>query len=261
MNNKLAVITGASSGIGKSYAYKFASLGYDLLLTARRELLLKNICSDLETKFKINAQYIIAELSNDDQLARIVYQVKNSDNLEVLINNAGYGLPDNFSDTPIEDNINMIKVHDLATMRLTHAAIPIMIKRKQGTIINVSSVASFVISPKNAMYCATKAFLTTFTESLYLELKKYNIKVLALCPGFTHTDFHEKIGYDKNDPVFKTFMSSDDVVDISLKYLNKGKVICLPGLKYKFARLAVGFIPRSLFYKFVSLYSNRKKAK
>jgi uncharacterized protein len=259
MNNKLAVITGASSGIGKSYAYKFASMGYDLLLTARRESLLKNICNDLESKYKINAQFIVAELSNDDQVARIEYQIKNSDNLEVLINNAGYGLPDNFSDTSIEDNINMVKVHDLATMRLTQAAIPFMVKRRGGAIINVSSVASFLISPKNAMYCASKAFLTTFSESLYLELKKYNIKVQVLCPGFTHTDFHEKIGYDKNDPVFKTFMSSDDVVNTSLKYLKKGKVICLPGLKYKFAKFAVSLLPRQLFYIFVLAYSNRKK--
>ncbi len=258
MNRKLAVITGASSGIGKSFAYKFAELGYDLLLIARREELLKMVCDDLKTKYAVNAEYLLAELSNDSDVSKIVYQIQNSENLDVLINNAGYGLHENFSNTAIDHNVDMVKVHDLATLRLTHAAVQIMKKNRQGSVINVSSVASFLISPGNAMYCATKAFITSFSESLSMELKKDNIKVLALCPGFTHTDFHEKIGYDKNDPVFKTFMTSTKVVEIALKDMNKGKVISIPGFKYKFARSAAALIPRKLFYWFVLKYSARK---
>jgi short-subunit dehydrogenase len=109
------------------------------------------------------------------------------------------------------------------------------------------------------MYCATKAFLISFTESLHLKLKKYNIKLQALCPGFTHTDFHERIGYDKNDPIFKSFMTSEDVVKTSLKYLDKGKVICIPGFNYRLGKLIVSLLPREIFYKSVLFYSKFNK--
>ena len=134
---------------------------------------------------------------------------------------------------------------------------PLLKDKVNPAIINVSSIASFLISPSNEMYCASKAFLTSFSESLSLSLKRHNIKVQVLCPGFTLTDFHAKLGYDANDPIFKKFMSSDKVVDISLKYLKKDKVICIPGVLYKFVRIVINFIPRRIFYKFVLFYSQR----
>lgn len=255
MPNKLALITGASSGIGKSFAYKLATLGYDLLLTGRREDLLQNICKDIHTKYFINVDYMIVELSNDEDLTKLIARIHSLKNLEILINNAGFGLSQSFFDGSLEKSIEMIKVHNIAIIKLIYESIPILKDKTNPAIINVSSIASYLISPKSEMYCATKAFITSFSESLHLSLKKYNIKVQALCPGFTYTDFHERIGYDKNDPIFKKFMSSDKVVDISLKYLKKDKVICIPGLEYKLVRLIVNIIPRSIFYKLVLLFS------
>jgi len=256
MKNKTAIITGASSGIGKSFAYKLAEKGYDLLLIGRREELLKNICLDIEFKFQIKAQYLIIELANKKAMKVLVERILSSE-VDILVNNAGFGLRNDFLKT--EESIDMIKVHNEATVELTFSAIKSMIERKSGAIINVSSIAGFLISPNDSMYCATKAFLISFTESLHLKLKDYNIKLQALCPGFTHTDFHEKIGYDKNNPVFKSFMSSDKVVEISLKYLDKGKVICVPGFKYKLGKLIVSLLPRGIFYKSVLFYSKFNK--
>ena len=256
MQNKLAVITGASSGIGKSYAYKFAEMGYDLLLIARREGLLKNICAEIKSKYNTNCEYLLAELSNEENRNNLYERIKRSD-VDVLINNAGFGMIDDFID--MKESLNMIKVHNEALVEFTHAALVSMMKKQEGVIINVASIAGFLASPKNAMYCATKAFVITFTESLHIRLCDQNIKFQALCPGFTLSDFHEKIGYDKSNPRFKTFMTSDDVVKISLKDLEKGKVICIPGFKYKLAKIIIGFLPRSFFYKLVIFYSKRKK--
>lgn len=256
MSEKLAVITGASSGIGKTYAYKYASMKYNLLLIARREELLTSICKDISGKFNVKADYMILELASDDERKKL-YSLISSLNIDVLINNAGFGLPDDFEN--IDESIKMLKVHDEAAIGLTYAALKSMIKNNSGAIINVASIAGFLISPKNALYCASKAFLISFSESLHIRLKKYNIKVQALCPGFTHTDFHEKIGYAKDDPVFKKFMTSDEVVDISLKYLAKDKVICIPGFKYKFAKFISHALPRNLFYNFVAKYSEKIK--
>lgn len=257
MNRNLALITGASSGIGKSFAYKFASLGYDLLLVGRRENLLREICNDIFIKYSVNAEYMILELSNDEDVNRLISNMERMNNLEVLINNAGFGLEDDFIASPLNKNIEMIKVHDILPVKLIYSAIPLLKDKHNPVIINVSSIASFLISPSNEMYCASKAFLTSFSESLSLSLKKHNIKVQVLCPGFTLTDFHAKLGYDVNNPSFKRFMSSDKVVEISLKYLKKDKVICIPGLIYKLVKVFVNLIPRGIFYKLVLFYSKK----
>jgi len=257
MNRNLALITGASSGIGKSFAYKFASLGYDLLLIGRREYLLKEICNDISKKYSVNAEYMILELSNDNDVNRLLSRMEQMNNLEILINNAGFGLDNDFINSTLDKNIEMIKVHDILPVKLIYSAIPLLKDKVNPAIINVSSIASFLISPGNEMYCASKAFLTSFSESLSLSLKKHNIKVQVLCPGFTLTDFHAKLGYDANDPILKKFMSSDKVVEISLKYLKKGRVICIPGLLYKLVKIFINLIPREIFYKLVLFYSKR----
>ena len=260
MANKLAIITGASSGIGKSFAYQLAEKGYDLLLMGRREELLKSICLDIESKFQKNVEYLVIELADKNTRRVLVERILNSE-VDILVNNAGFGLKNDFLE--IEGSIDMINVHNEATVELTFSAIKSMIERKSGAIINVSSIAGFLLSPNDVMYCATKAFLISFTESLHLKLKNYNIKLQALCPGFTRTDFHERIGYDKNDPIFKSFMSPDEVVKTSLRYLDKGKVICIPGLTYKLGKLIISLMPRRLLYKSVLLYSkfNNKNRK
>jgi uncharacterized protein len=257
-NKKTALITGATSGIGAAFAQKLAAKGYDLILTGRREELLKNLSNDIKNKYGINVEYLIIELSDIAQIKELEEKIKRTDNLEFLINNAGFGTTEHFLKSNIEEQVNMITVHDIATVRLTHTAIPVMLKNKKGFIINLSSVAAWMISPESSLYCSTKLFLNSFTESLHLSLKNTGIKVQALCPGFTTTDFHKKIGIDTTKLFLKKFMTADYVAEYSLKDLEKNKVISIPGLKYKFVKI-VNFIPRKLLYRIVLSVSGKQK--
>jgi uncharacterized protein len=245
---KTALITGASSGIGAEFAKRFAAQGFDLILIGRRKNLLEALCKKLNETYKINAEFMLIELSNPDELKKVEEKIKNTENLEILVNNAGFGLAKSYLESEIDDAIKMIEVHNIASVRLIHSALPNMIKNKKGTIINVSSSASFIITPTDPLYSATKVFLNTFSESLNVSLIGTGVKVQSLCPGFTKTDFHEKLGYDKNDPFFKKFYSSEFVVECSLKDLKKNKVLSIPGFKYKLLRF-VPLLPKWLLYK------------
>jgi short-subunit dehydrogenase len=260
-----ALITGASSGIGAEFARKFASLGYDLILTGRRERLLEGLCVELEEKHRILAGYVIGDLSNDGHVKELVDLISRTRNLQLLVNNAGYTRLEFFHEDDIDAQVDMIKVHDVAAVRLTHAAIPILAKQgfrkstsassRSGAldypaIINVSSIAAFQIGARNLMYDATKGFLLNFSESLHLILRNTGIRVQALCPGFTKTDFHAKLGMHEDHPIFHEhrFMSAAKVVDASLKCLKRGKVICIPGWRNRLITFVTRFAPRRLLY-------------
>jgi short-subunit dehydrogenase len=177
------------------------------------------------------------------------------DNLEVLVNNAGFAKIGTFIETDIKIHRNMLMVHSNATMELTHAALPTMIKNKKGSIINLSSIGGFMPFPGNAIYSGTKAFVSFFTESIHLELSGTGVRVQALCPGMTITDFHEKMGLDPKE-LYKTkgmskSMSPDEVVKISLSYLEKDRPICVPGLNNRITHLMIRFLPRKILYKLI----------
>ncbi|MBT7264662.1 MAG: SDR family NAD(P)-dependent oxidoreductase [Waddliaceae bacterium] len=257
-NRPLAVITGASSGIGAEYARRYADMGYDVFLVARREELLKKLCSGLEEKHGITATYAIVELSDRSAVEKLTETISTMRNLEVIINNAGFatGVPE-FEEGDIEGWVQMLNIHDEIPMRLIAAAIPMMKKRKKGTIINVSSIAGFFVG--SVMYYSTKAFLTNFSESLALELARHNIKVQALCPGLTRTDFHKKLGWHDNDPRYKEFMSVKDVVATSLRDIKKPwKTICIPGFKNKLLVGMAYLLPRRLLYTLIR-YNKKKR--
>ena len=250
---QVAFITGASSGIGAAYARRLAVDGYDLIIHGRREQLLNKLADEITTESRergcpVTVEVITAELADPEQLAKLEKRIKETPDLAMLINNAGYNLPRSFHNSTVEENEAILRVHLTATVRLTHAALPILLKQPRGAIINVSSVAAFLVSRKNAMYCATKAFLNTFTESLHVELRKTNVRFQTLCPGFTLSDFHTKLGYATNDPRFAGFMSAEKVVEISLRDLAKGRVVSVPGLQYKLAAVLAPILPRRLLY-------------
>ncbi len=254
-NRPKALITGASSGIGAAFARRFATEGYDLLLVARRKKLLEELCSDLSKNNGIKAEYITAELSDDSDIVKVEKAIKDEPDLEVLVNNAGYGSMIPFQDDDIDSQVNMIKVHDIASMRLVHAALPGMISKRKGTIINVSSAGAFVVGgPHSMIYYASKLFLTSLSETLHVDFRKCGIKVQALCPGLTISDFHKKLGFSPDHPSFKYFkmMTSEQVVEVSLKDLKKGKVICVPGFENKLLVFFARFLPRRIFYWFVT---------
>ncbi len=259
-NEKVTFITGATSGIGAAFARRFAREGYDLIITGRREKIIRNLAGEISKKYGVKVDVIISELSNDEDVNLLVEKIKQEENIEVLINNAGFGIGKPFYEDAIENQENMAKVHILSTLKLTYAAIPNMIKKKRGIIINVSSISSFFPLPDAAIYSGTKAFLNNFSESIYLELKNKGIYVQSLCPGFTRTDFHNRMGLNKgelrNRGIIR-WMSADRVVEYSIECLKKGKIICIPGFWNKVLVLISKILPRFLYYKIVIVAKNK----
>jgi len=235
-----AFVTGASSGIGLSFAKLLAQQGFDLILLARRKARLEAIASELESQYTIRCEIIQADLSEIGDIKKTVDYLRQINDLDVVVNNAGFATHGYFADVPVEKSLGMLNVHLTATIQFTHAAIQGMLTRKRGAIINVSSIGSFVLTPGNVVYDATKSFLNTFSENLKLEMQDMDIKIQALCPGFTRTEFHE-VGdlknYDRKAIPDSMWMSPDEVALLSLKALGKSeKTIFIPGWKKRLSK-------------------------
>ena len=228
-----ALITGASAGLGLEYARQLAEVGTNLILVARRKERLEKLAAELRDKYGIKVEVLAADLSREENIEQLVQKIKQTEDLDLLINNAGFGGFGQFYADEKGQYEQMIMVHVIATVRLTRAALPGMIKRKRGAVINVSSVAAF--SPlSGSMYSSTKAFLVMFSENLQTELQGTGVKVQALCPGLTHTEFHEVAGFNKEATPKFMWMTAERVVSISLRALKGKKVIVIPGVLNKF---------------------------
>lgn len=226
-----ALITGASAGLGAEYARQLAAAGTSLVLTARRLDRLEELARELRAKHGIAVEVVQADLLDAAGIERVERLIAESPDLDLLVNNAGFGGRSGFVRGDIADHLKMVEVHVGATVRLTRAALPGMIERGRGGIINLASVAAF--SPfSGAMYSGTKAFLVMFSENLQAEVKAKRISVQALCPGMTHTEFHEVAAIDKAVVPKPLWMTAEKVVRISLRKLGRGAV-CVPGWKNK----------------------------
>lgn len=231
-----AFITGASSGIGEAFARRLAAEGFDLTLVARREARLRALAEELSAAHGIRAEALAADLSRDEDIARLVETLGARPDLTLLINNAGFGTRGDFAEVELERHLAMIRVHDVATVALSHAALPGLIARGGGAIINVSSVAAFFPSGGGAIYTATKVFLNNFSEALAAEVSGAGVRVQALCPGFTYSGFHDTAEYqefDRKTIPDKLWMPAEAVVDESLAALGGDKVIVVPGRAYQ----------------------------
>lgn len=251
IKEKTALITGATSGIGEAFARRFAKEKYNLVITGRRKDKLYALADELEHKYNIKVDPIIIELSDMNQVDLMIDKIKGR-NITVLVNNAGFGTKDLFVNEDINMQQNMVNVHVLCPMKLIHALLPEMIQNNNGTIINLSSQSAFLPIPRNATYSGTKSFLKTFSESLYLETIKNNIKIQVLCPGFVKSDFHQKMGLGKkrkNRGIFVRWMSPEKVVDISLRELKKNKLICKPGFFENLGMNLIALLPKKIYYK------------
>lgn len=242
-----ALITGASAGIGRVFADRLAARGHDLVVVGRDAGRLTALAGELGTTYGISVEIFPADLSRDDEVTRLVQRVSAGPPLAVLVNNAGFGATGRLATVPPEPQVAMVHLHTLAPMRVTQAALPAMLAWGAGAVINVSSVASFIFSAGNVNYCATKAYLTVFSEGLAAELAGTGVRVQALCPGFTHTEFHQRMGLDKRSIRGALWLSAEYVVDYSLASLDRGgPVVCVPGLRYKLLVAAIRLTPRWL---------------
>lgn len=231
-NQGFALVTGSSSGIGAAYADRLARKGYDLILVARRRERLESLSARLRNETGIAAEVLAADLSNPIDLRRVEARISSEKNLAMLVNNAGLGDIAVFAEAERDMVEQMIAVNVLALTRLTHAALPGMIERGGGTIINVASGLAFNCMKGAAVYGATKAYVAQFTQVLHEEVHDQGIRLQALVPGLTRTNLggaEESGFFDRFPPEF--VMSPQDVVDASLAGLELGELVCIPRLE------------------------------
>jgi len=245
-----ALVTGASAGIGAAFAERLAQSGYDLVIVARDRQRLEKLADKLQHGDNAQVEVLSADLTDPTEL-HIVERVISDGSLDLLVNNAGFGTYGKFADLDADREESEIRLNVIALMRLARAALPGMIARGSGFIINVSSMAGFQAGPFNATYCATKAYVNSFTESLYEELRGTGVHVQALCPGFTHTEFQQRAGIEVGRVPAMAWMEADDVVSASLAALEDGDVICVPGFTNRVVSLLTSALPRSVTRRLV----------
>lgn len=240
-----ALITGASSGIGEVFARRLAARGRNVLLVARSEDKLITLCNELGRANSIRAQYVALDLSSPDSPARLFEEAqKRGLIIDMLINNAGFGSFGDFTKAELERELNMIDLNIKSLVDLTYRFLIPMRERKQGAIINVASTAGFQAVPFMATYAATKAFVLSFSEALWEENRPHGIKVMALCPGVTETNFFEASRGQK--PPARVAQTPEDVVDTALRALARGKSHIISGWTNRAMTEAERLVPRSL---------------
>jgi uncharacterized protein len=252
--SKTAVITGATSGIGAAFAKHLAADGYNLILTGRKKETIRKLADNLAAKNNVKVDVVIAELSNDADVQRLLDAVKVKDDVEILVNNAGYsGYARHFEEVDMAEHEKMIKVHNTVPLRLIMQVLPGMRKRNSGAIINVCSIGSFLPMQSTSLYVATKAFLKIYTQSLYLELKGTGVKVQALCPGYTESNFAKELytaeQYKRMVTDHKNLgITADKLVDFSLSKLKKNKWVCIPGFMNNAMIWMATVSPSNMYY-------------
>jgi short-subunit dehydrogenase len=226
---KTTLITGASSGIGEAFARKLASQGENVLLVARSEDKLANICNELGRAGNVNAQYVALDLTEGEAVEKLFAETERRGlEVEMLVNNAGFGSMGDFTTLALERELAIIDLNIKALVALTYYFLRPMRERKRGTIINVASTAAFQGVPYMATYSATKAFVLSFSEALWDENRAHGVHIMALCPGVTETNFFEA-AQQKDKPPMRTMQTPEQVVETALKGLKRGKTHIISG--------------------------------
>lgn len=240
-----ALITGASAGLGVEFARELARRQADLVLVARSEDALEAVAAELRSEYGVAVEVLSADLSEDDGVQRVADRIGDADDpVDLLVNNAGFGLPLRFADNDIDDEVRHLRVHVEASMRLMHAALRSM-RGRGGRIINVASVAGFI---SRSTYSACKSWLIGFSRWANAEYARDRVSVTAVCPGFTHTTFHERMGLPPGQEGVPSFMWLDAraVVREGLRDAARGKAVSIPSLRYKAIVAIANLLPSSL---------------
>jgi hypothetical protein len=231
--------------------------GRDLVLVARRLDRLEESAKQLRERFGCGVSVVAADLTQSSELRKVEEQVASDEALDLLVNNAGFGTIGRFATLDPDREEEEVRLNVIALQRLTRAALPGMMARKRGGIINVSSMAGLQPGPSNATYSATKAFVNSFTEALHEELRGSGVQVQALCPGFTRTEFQEVAGVNTSDLPSFAWMSAEAVVDASIAGLGRGDVILVPGFGNRVLATVAGTAPRPLVRRILGIAGNR----
>jgi len=244
-----ALVTGATAGIGHEFARQLAARGHDLVLVARDAARLEGVAADLRTTYDVQVEVLPADLVVPGQLARVERRLADRDRpVSLLVNNAGHGLKGRFLDNPVADEVAMHDVLVTAVLRLSHAALGAMVDRGHGGIINVSSVAAFL--PRGT-YAASKAWVNSFSEWAAHEYRPRGVRVMALCPGFTKTEFHERMSVRRGDGLL--WLDVDFLVGRALDDFDRGRVLSVPGAQYKAIIALARAVPTRALQRFQSI--------
>ena len=242
---RIALVTGASAGLGVEFARQLSKRGHALVLAARRKERLEELAKELG-----NARAVAIDLSRNDAAAKLIADLEaNGETVDLLVNNAGFGLIGRFAELDAKRERQMIDLNVGTLMDLCRAVAPGMIERRSGGIINLASTAAFQPGPKMAVYFATKAFVLSLTEALHEELKPHGIKVSCLCPGPTRTEFGDVAGFGGNGLFDRVAMDAPAVVRAGLDGLDRNKAVVVPGLVNKITASSGRFVPRSVARK------------
>lgn len=245
-NRPVALVTGATAGIGAAFARRLAADGYDLVLVARDAERLGALAADLSARHGTSAEVLPADLATDDGCVMVEARLRATPAVHLLINNAGISLNTPFLRSTPEAEERLLRLNIHAVMRLTLAALPRMTERRGGAVINVSSVAGFGAVMPGSTYAASKAWVTNFSQSVAPSVRRFGVRVMALCPGYTRTEFHDRAGINMSKTPAWMWLRADDVVDAALQDLAKGRDLSVPDWKYKTAVFALRHAPRRL---------------
>jgi uncharacterized protein len=243
---KTALITGASSGLGTEFARQLAARDTHLVLVARDKTALRGLADDLAQEFEVDVEVLAADLLVPRQLQKVVRRLTDPERpIDMLVNNAGFGLPLSFARNDIEDEVRHLELLVEVPMRLTHAALSPMLERRSGRIVNIASVAGFI--PRST-YGACKGWLISFSQWANGRYSGRGVTVTAVCPGFTHTNFHERMGLPPGEEGLADWMWLDarDVVRESLRDIARGKAVSIPSLRYKAIVALTRILPAGL---------------
>ena len=239
-----ALVTGATAGIGLSFAHQLAERGHDVVLVARDRVRLENVSDELAAKYGVGTEILVADLADRAETGKVAERLADQARpVDLLVNNAGYSLKRRFLDNDISEEEAVFDVLARAVLVLSHAAAGAMRVRGHGAIVNVSSVAGQIAS---GPYSAAKAFVTVLTEGLATELAGTGVTATALLPGFTHTEFHQRAGVNMSRIPDFMWLDSDRLVRDCLADVSKGKVVSVPGAQYKAIVAGLRLVPRGL---------------
>jgi len=237
-----ALVTGPTAGIGRAFAENFARHGLGLILVARNKERLTQLAGELSSQYGVNCEILVADLADRVSLAIVEERAERPD-VFALVNNAGFGLATAFTQSPRAAEQQLLDTLATATMRLTHATVPQMLARDSGWIINVSSVAGWIAG---GSYSAAKAWTTVFTEGLASELMDAHVRVVAVCPGFVRTEFHQRAQQDVSAIPEFWWLTPDEVVEQTFRDIARGRIVSVASMRYQGAALLLQSLPRPL---------------